>query len=95
MTSVARRLGLGVAAAALTGGVLTVTAGTANAAIYWWDGAYGTYEACEQFRTSMDSWLNPPDGDVVSGCVYFPSKPAGPGGNEQPGYYFRYYLTYV
>jgi hypothetical protein len=95
MTSVARRLGFGVVAVALAGGAMTATAGVANAAIYWWDGAYGTYEACEQFRTSYDAILNPPDGDVVSGCVYFSAKPAGPGGNGNPGYYYRYYLTYV
>ena len=37
----------------------------------------------------------PTHGDVVSECVYFTAKPAGPGGTPGPGYYYRYYLTYV
>ena len=80
---------------ALAGGAMAMTTGTANAAIYWWDGAYSGFGACEQARTSLDAILNPPDGDVVSDCVYFTAKPAGPGGTPGPGYYFRYYLTYV
>lgn len=95
MTSVARRLCSGLATAALASGIMTVTASTANAAIYWWDGAYPYYGQCETVRTSTDALLNPPDGDVVSECVYFSASPAGPGGNGGPGYYYRYYLTYV
>jgi hypothetical protein len=95
MTSVVRRVSSWLAAAALTGAAMAMTAGTANAAIYWWDGAYSTFGQCETVRTSTDEILNPPDGDVVSDCVYFTTKPAGPGGSGGPGYYFRYYKTYV
>lgn len=80
---------------ALAGGMMTAAAGTASAGIYWWDGAYSGWGACEQVRTSLDAILNPPDGDVVSECVYFEAKPAGPGGSGAPGWYFRYYQTYV
>lgn len=95
MRSIAKRLSSGVAAVALTGGMMMMAPYTADAAVYWWSGPYSTFTGCESYRVSMDDILNPPDGDVVSGCLYFPDSPSGPREGSGPGYYFRYYLTYV